>query len=131
MAPRRRRKISLLPPFFSSLVATLVAILGIATLSFLVWHAWPTLSAHWRSRPDAATASKKHRDAQREAPVSEEKPADVLARLKQENESLRAENARLHDLLNRTSEALSLKNAELDEMKLRKLIQEKLRSGQP
>jgi uncharacterized protein YlxW (UPF0749 family) len=130
MATRRRRKVVPTPPFSPYLVATLVGAVGIATLGFLLWRAWPTIVKQWKAATASATL-KKDGEARSGSRASAESPAEALARLKKENESLREANSRLREQVKRTSETLAQKNAELDELKLRLLILEKTRTGPP
>ena len=130
MATRRRRKVVPTPPFSPYLVATLVAVVGVATLGFLLWRAWPTIVRQWKAATASATA-KKDGEAKSSARTAAESPAEALSRLKKENESLREANSRLQEQVKRTTEALAQKNAEMDELKLRLLILEKTRTGPP
>jgi hypothetical protein len=130
MAARRRRKIFPSPPFLPYLAATIIAIIGVATLAFLLWRAWPAIVKQWNTASTSAL-SKKDRGAKQQARATAESPAESLLRLKKENEALREENNRLLEQLKRSSEALTLKNAELDELKLRLLILEKTRATPP
>jgi len=130
MAGRKRRKVLPLSPFLTYVVSTMVAVIGVVALGYLGWRAWPAIATRWKAR-NTAGLSKKNQNTGQGKKVAAETPAEALSRLKKEVEALREENNRLREQIHHTSETLSQQNAELDELKLRILILEKTRSGQP
>jgi len=136
MIGRRRRKVVRQFRFLSYLAATVVAVIGMAALGLLAWRAWPVIVKEWNAA-NLPKASNKDRSAKQptrpapESPAESSSPSDVVSRLKKDNETLRDENARLREQLSRSEETLKQRTAELDEMKLRVLILDKTRAGQP
>jgi hypothetical protein len=130
MAPRRHRKVVPFPGILPNMAAVLVAVIGMATLSYIAWRAWPVLSHEWKARIGGTLFSQAGRgDSVRSSGVSAESHPDSPAHLKGENRALLEENRLLRDQLQRTSESLARKSTELDDLKLRLLIREKTRPG--
>jgi len=114
------------------LLAFILASAALGAVSYGLWRARPLIAQRWkiiRSKLEAAA-----KDAPRKAPRKAKRPEQpdrakplAVEHLKKENEKLKAENQRLREQLKRTNEAVSLKNAQIDELKLRLLILEKTR----
>jgi len=119
MAARGRRKGIFSHPVVPYLAAALLTCFTIGAIAFATWRAWPTIAKHWPAKTD-----KKGRSPV--APSSAE-----ISRLKKENEKLAQDNQRLRELLRRTSETLARKTAELDELRLQHLIQERISAPSP
>lgn len=119
MAARRRRKSVLSHPAFPYLVAALLTCASVAAIAFAVRRALPVIVKHL-----SAKAEKKGR-------LPTAKSSAEITRLKKENERLAEDNQRLRELLRRTSETLVQRTAELDELRLQRLIQERISAPSP
>jgi len=106
----------------------LVAVIGMATLSYIAWRAWPVLSREWKARSGGAWFPRIGRaDGARSPRLASESHPDSPAQLKVRNQALLEENRHLRDQLQRTSESLASRSTELDDLRLRLLIREKTR----
>ncbi|MCX8037483.1 MAG: hypothetical protein N3D11_10655 [Candidatus Sumerlaeia bacterium] len=130
MAARRRRKSLPLQRIAFPLTASLVVIVGLVALWLMLSQAWPQTARKWMARiAGERPASIVFSDAEKpEHPIPESLPPEAALKLKRENEILREENKRLRELLKQTSETLAAKTFQLEEMKLRRLIQDRTRN---
>jgi len=141
MATKKRRRSRKKASPFRRYVPLLMAcgiFAGLAALSYATWQAWPTLTQRWNAAKAEVLKTRQGKTVKKITPKSRtattelRKPARVDAatvkRIEAEIQSLREENAQLRNQLQRTSEAIARKNADIDEMKLRILILQKTRN---
>ena len=132
MAGRRRRKVLPLQGFLAHLAAAFVALLCVGAVGFGLWKAWPPVRRQWCAWTASVFSSKdKTETGERSRQSANGSPADSVSHLKKENETLRENDRRLREQLQRTSETLAQKTAEVEELRLRHLILDKTRTGQP